>query len=155
MLRIFPMTTQPTAPAARRGVLNIELLVAALVLGMAMALLLPGLKAAARVREERQFEVLARIELNNLRSAAEATRGAVTADANTGNEGSTSQLSPWFRARYPDADLSRSVESGSEQWPGGDGVRLSISRPAVDRGRTAPVSLVFWPGSGRLSGGLP
>jgi len=149
------MTTDWMSPPTRRGVLQIELLIAALVLGMAISLLLPGLKAASRVRQERQFEVLARLELNNLRSVTEAARGTQAVAAGAGDDTATLRLSTWFLARYPDAELSQSVEPASELWPAGDGVRLSISRPAADRGRTAPVSLVFWPGSGSISGVAP
>lgn len=141
MLRPFIMNTDMPLLSRRRGLLNIELLVAAAVLGMAISLLLPGMQAASRVRQARQFEVLARVELNNLRSAAEAA--------------ATPQLSAWFLSRYPDAELSISAVPGSELWPAGEGVRLSISRPETDRGRAAPVSLVFWPVSGGRSGATP
>jgi type II secretory pathway pseudopilin PulG len=141
MLRPFIMNTDMPLLSRRRGLLNIELLVAAAVLGMAISLLLPGMQAASRVRQARQFEVLARVELNNLRSAAEAA--------------ATPQLSAWFLSRYPDAELSISAVPGSELWPAGAGVRLSISRPETDRGRAAPVSLVFWPVSGGRSGATP
>ena len=141
MLRPFNMSSDMPFPSRRRGLLNIELLVAAAVLGMAISLLLPGMQAASRVRQARQFEVLARVELNNLRSAAEAA--------------ATPQLSAWFLSRYPDAELSISAVPGSELWPAGAGVRLSISRPETDRGRAAPVSLVFWPVSGGRSGATP
>jgi type II secretory pathway pseudopilin PulG len=141
MLRPFIMNTDMPLLSRRRGLLNIELLVAAAVLGMAISLLLPGMQAASRVRQARQFEVLARVELNNLRSAAEAA--------------ATPQLSTWFLTRYPDAELSISAVPGSELWPAGAGVRLSISRPETDRGRAAPVSLVFWPVSGGRSGATP
>ncbi len=141
MLRPFIMNTDMPLLSRRRGLLNIELLVAAAVLGMAISLLLPGMQAASRVRQARQFEVLARVELNNLRSAAEAA--------------ATPQLSAWFLTRYPDAELSISAVPGSELWPAGAGVRLSISRPETDRGRAAPVSLVFWPVSGGRSGATP
>lgn len=141
MLRPFIMNTDMPLLSRRRGLLNIELLVAAAVLGMAISLLLPGMQAASRVRQARQFEVLARVELNNLRSAAEAA--------------ATPQLSTWFLTRYPDAELSISAVPGSELWPAGEGVRLSISRPETDRGRAAPVSLVFWPVSGGRSGATP
>ncbi len=151
MLRPFIMNTDMPLLSRRRGLLNIELLVAAAVLGMAISLLLPGMQAASRVRQARQFEVLARVELNNLRSAAEAAAGAAV----TAGAAATPQLSAWFLSRYPDAELSISAVPGSELWPAGAGVRLSISRPETDRGRAAPVSLVFWPVSGGRSGATP
>lgn len=141
MLRPFNMSSDMPLLSRRRGLLNIELLVAAAVLGMAISLLLPGMQAASRVRQARQFEVLARVELSNLRSAAEAA--------------ATPQLSAWFLSRYPDAELSISAVPGSELWPAGAGVRLSISRPEMDRGRAVPVSLVFWPVSDGRSGATP
>lgn len=152
MLRAFQMNFDIPLLPRRRGLLNIELLVAAVVLGMAMSLLVPGLKAASRVRAAREFEVLARVELNNLRSAAEAAGAAAGA---AGGAGVTPQLSPWFLARYPDAELSISAVPDSEFWPAGAGVRLSISRPETDRGRAVPVSLVFWPVGGGNSGATP
>lgn len=131
MVRSFRVPAAETAVRCRRGVLNTELIIAAGVLGMAMAILLPGLSAAARVRQQREFEVLARLELNNLRLTA---------------AGETRQLSGWFRSRYPDAELSESAVGALESWPAGEGVRLSISRPEANRGRTAAVTLVCWPG---------
>jgi len=126
----------------RRGILIFELIVAAVVLGMAISLLLPGLRAASRVRQERQFEVLARVELNNLRRAAEALA-------------TPPRLSAWFTARYPEAELSISTLPAAESWPAGDGVRLSISRPVIDELRAAPVALVFWPSAGSAAGANP
>jgi len=139
----------------RHGLLQIELLVAAAVLGMAISLLLPGMQAASRVRQARQFEVLARVELNNLRSAAEAAAVAAVTDGAAAGAAATPQLSAWFLSRYPDAKLSISAVPGSDLWPAGAGVRLSISRPETDRGRAVPVSLVFWPVSGGRSGATP
>lgn len=143
MLRTHIPCQQPTAIPIQRGFLNVELLIATLVLGIAMTLLLPGLSAAARIRQERQFEVLARLELNNLRIATEATPTAAQ------------QLSAWFLTRYPDAKLQISAVPATELWPAGEGLRFSISRPAPDSTRTVPVTLVCWPAAGRLPGTAP
>ena len=143
MLRPISKTTKPEElRSPRRGILSFELIVAAFVLGMAISLLLPGLRAASRVRQQRQFEVLARVELNNLRRAAEAMAASP-------------QLSAWFVARYPEAELSISAVPAAESWPAGEGVRLSISRPVIDEGRAAPVALVFWPSAGSAAGANP
>lgn len=143
MLRPISKTTKPEElRSPRRGILSFELIVAAIVLGMAISLLLPGLRAASRVRQARQFEVLARVELNNLRRAAEATAASP-------------QLSAWFVARYPEAELSISAVPAAESWPAGEGVRLSISRPVIDEGQAAPVALVFWPSAGSAAGANP
>lgn len=142
---ISKKTNTENLRSPRRGILSFELIVAAVVLGMAISLLLPGLRAASRVRQERQFEVLARVELNNLRRAAEEA-GPVAAPP---------QLSAWFVARYPEAELSISAVPAAESWPAGDGVRLSISRPVIDEGRAAPVALIFWPSAGSAAGANP
>jgi type II secretory pathway pseudopilin PulG len=130
----------PCTVRKRRGVMLLEVVIAAIILSTAMALLVPGLAASARQREQRRFEVLSRLELGNLRVVAESRGTSATA-------GQLS-LSGWFQRQYPDAVLQvESVATNSDSWPCGDGLRFSITRP--DAGSSSPVviSLICWPGA--------
>jgi type II secretory pathway pseudopilin PulG len=141
MYRSLQPRIWPTKIAAnRRGLSMIELIITAIVLATTMTLLVPGLYASAKQREQRKFEVLARLELSNLQATARSSAG----------ESSQPALAEWFRSRYPDAELQvEPVPAGAGNWPCGDGLRLSISRAESGDGKSAVVSLVIWPGVDR------
>ena len=79
-----------------RGALLVEGVVACLILGVAMAMLVPALTAIGRQRQAMRFDTLAMIELNNISSLVRASAVPV-ADI---------RISPWFSDRYSDARLT-------------------------------------------------
>lgn len=131
-----PSSARPTI--SRHGLSLVDVVITTIVLATTMSLLVPGLYAAAKQREQRKFEVLARMELNNL----SATMKSLVKDR------PQPALAAWFRSRYPDAELLvEAVPTQNNAWPCGDGLRLSISRAESGDGKSAVISLVIWPGA--------
>lgn len=118
----------------RRGILMIEVIVSALLIGTAMVVLLPGMVSVKRQRLDQRFEVFAMIEINN---AAEAVK--------SGNH--SPQLGRWFAERYRTALLTTELLTEPPIVPEGSGLtacRISISRPKPPGKPNQTVSEVIW-----------
>ncbi len=118
----------------RRGILMVEVIVSALLIGTAMVVLLPGMVSVKKQRLDQRFEVFAMIEIHN---AAEAVK--------SGN--ASPQLGRWFADRYRTASLSTGVLTEPPIVPEGSGLtafRISISRPKPPGHPNQTVSQVIW-----------
>lgn len=118
----------------RRGVMVVETLIAALLIGTAVGILLPGVSAVKRQRLSQRFEVLGMVELNNV---ADSLRHSVSAP----------NLSPWFLQRYKSATLTLEELSTSPIVPEASGLkafRVSIHRPLQKGLPDQRISVVVW-----------
>ena len=112
----------------------VETLIAALLIGTAVGILLPGVAAVKRQRLSQRFEVLGMVELNNV---TESLRHS-TSEPN---------LSPWFLQRYKSSTLTVEELSASSVVPEGSGLkalRVSILRPLQKSLPEQRVSVVVW-----------
>lgn len=121
---------------ARRGSLLIEALVAAIILGVAMSMLVPGLSAVRHQRQTQRFEALTMVELNNI-----AEFLALSADSDA-----SPVLSKWFQERYSTARLEteRLPVAPDGAATGLQAVRLTIRRPSLPSMPDQQVSVVVW-----------
>lgn len=121
---------------SRSGLLMLELVVSALLIGVLISMLSQGITLVSRQQKKQSFHALARIELNNLERTATADFGKWT-------------LSESFRRRFPDAKLQ--VEAITEQQSGlpfGPAVKASLAQ-LQNNGTAQQVQLVLWPRSAR------
>jgi len=119
-----------------RGALLVEGVVACLILGVAIAMLVPALTAIGRQRQAMRFDTLAMIELNNISSFVRASAVPV-ADV---------RISPWFSDRYSDARLTAESLPGTDATTNSsmEAIRLSIRRPQMETMPDQTVSIVVW-----------
>ena len=134
----------------RRGSILIEAVVGAMILGVAMAMLVPGLTGIRRQRQALRFETLAMVELNNiaefLPQLKPAATGIETANPDDPSLELPPELSPWFAARYTNAKLLSGVLPAADgaMSNGLQGVRLTIHQPAFQSMPDLKVSVVVW-----------
>ena len=145
------MTLPPMKhPAAnpRRGSILIEAVVGAMILGVAMAMLVPGLSGVRRQRQAVRFEILAMVELNNIAEFLPSLKPIAVDAANHKDLvfEQTPELSPWFAARYANAQLTADIlpTVEGEVLNGLRGIRLTIHRPAFEAMPDQKVSVVVW-----------
>ncbi len=132
----------------RRGSFLVEAMVGAMILGVVAAMLVPGLTGVRRQRQALRFETLAMVELNNIAEFLPKLKPA-TVDAVIENEEPFEQrpeLSPWFTARYLNAQLKADVLPAEtrEATNGLRAIRLTIHRPAIAAVPDQKVSVVVW-----------
>lgn len=134
----------------RRGSILIEAVVGAMILGVAMAMLVPGLTGIRRQRQALRFETLAMVELNNIAEfLPKLNPGATRTETVNPVEQSFEHppvLSPWFTARYTNAELLADILPAADgaTTNGLHGVRLTIHRPAFQSMPDQKVSVVVW-----------
>ncbi len=134
----------------RRGSILIEAIVGAMILGVAMAMLVPGLTGVRRQRQALRFETLAMLELNNIAEFLPKPKPAATDTAAANPNDSVSEpapeLSPWFTARYADAELQTDIlpVADGAATNGLRGIRLTIHQPAFQSMPDQKVSVVVW-----------
>jgi hypothetical protein len=132
-----------------RGSILLEAVVGAMILGVAMALLVPGLTSVRRQRQAVRFETMAMVELNNIAEFLpdlNVTTNDGSDDSGTLEFSETPQLSEWFTARYSGAELDVELLPPAPNDPVESlyGVRLTIQRPASDFLPNQKVSTVVW-----------
>lgn len=118
----------------RRGVLIVEAVVAALILGAAVAMLVPALTAVRRQRMAQQFEALAMVELNNIEELLPETLPTEFSP----------KLNAWFQDRYRSARLEVELLPISEDAPGLQPLRMTIRKPLMESMPEQVVSVVIW-----------
>ena len=120
----------------RRGSMLTEGIIACLILGVAIAMLVPGLSAIGRQRQAIRFDTLAMIELNNIANVI----------TKTDTKSPDIKISGWFAGRYANAvfemeplktddDVSKDLLNG---------LRLTIHRPQAEGMPDQKVSVVVW-----------
>lgn len=116
--------------------LIVDAIVAAILLGTAMAMLVPSLSAVRHQRQLLRFESLAMLELNNVAEFLPASPETAGPPA----------LSDWFRSRYATAELKTELLPASEDQTaiGLQAIRLTIRRPGVQAMPDQSVSVVVW-----------
>lgn len=131
----------------RRGVMMIEVIVAAVILGVAIAMLLPGMTAVRKQRLAMRFESLAIVEIRN--QIALRTMPRQPRDESTVEQSSEPVLSGWFVERYPNARLDvQTVSDPAASVDDVQPVRYTIHRASTDAMPDQAVSLVVWMLSG-------
>ena len=122
----------------------------AMILGVAMAMLVPGLTGVRRQRQALRFETLAMVELNNIAEflphLKPAAGAAETVNPDDPPFDRPPALSPWFAARYVKAKLQTDILPSAI---GDDadrlrGIRLTIHQPAFEAMPNQKVSVVVW-----------
>ena len=119
---------------SRRGVLVIEAIVGAIILGAAIALLVPAMTAVRRQRMAQRFETLAMVELNN---AEELLPESVDPAA-------LPKLTTWFQNRYQQAVLEIELLPVSDDTKTLQPLRLTIRQPLMEAMPEQKVSVVIW-----------
>lgn len=119
---------------SRRGVLVVEAIVGAIILGAAIAMLVPAMTAVRRQRMAQRFETLAMIELNNVEALLPETV----------DPAALPKLTTSFQERYQqavmDAELLLVSEDGKMLQP----LRLTIRQPLMESMPEQKVSIVIW-----------
>ena len=118
----------------RRGIMLVETLVAALLIGAAIGILLPGVSAVKRQRLSQRFEIMGLIELNNV---AETLKASSAEPA----------LSEWFLKRYKAETLAVEEVAEPSVVPESSELkayRLTIRRPLQKGSPDQKVSVVVW-----------
>jgi type II secretory pathway pseudopilin PulG len=118
----------------RRGMLIIEAIVGAIILGAAIAMLVPAMTAVRRQRMAQRFETLAMVELNNVE---ELLRESVDPAA-------LPKLTSWFQERYQQAVLEAELLPVSEDAKTLQPLRLTIRQPLMESMPEQKVSVVIW-----------
>ena len=119
---------------SRRGVLVIEAIIGAIILGAAIAMLVPALTAVRRQRMAQRFETLAMVELNN---AEELLPESVDPAA-------LPKLTTWFQNRYQQAVLEIELLPVSDDTKTLQPLRLTIRQPLMEAMPEQKVSVVIW-----------
>ncbi len=119
---------------SRRGILVVEAIVGAIILGAAIAMLVPALTAVRRQRMAQRFETLAMVELNNV---AELLPESVDPAA-------LPKLTTWFQQRYQRAVLEAELLPVSDDAKSLQPLRLTIHQPLMEAMPEQKVSVVVW-----------
>jgi hypothetical protein len=119
---------------SRRGVLVVEAIVGAIILGAAIAMLVPAMTAVRRQRMVQRFETLAMVELNNVEALLPETV----------DPAALPKLTAWFQTRYEQAVLEAELLPVSEDAKSLQPLRLTISKPSMEAMPTQKVSVVIW-----------
>lgn len=119
---------------SRRGVLVIEAIVGAIILGAAIAMLVPALTAVRRQRMAQRFETLAMVELNNVEELLPESV----------DPAALPELTTWFQNRYQQAILEAELLPISEDAKTLQPLRLTIRQPLMESMPEQKVSVVIW-----------
>ena len=119
---------------SRRGVLVIEAIVGAIILGAAIAMLVPALTAVRRQRMAQRFETLAMVELNNVEELLPESV----------DPAALPKLTTWFQNRYQQAVLEAERLPVSEDAKTLQPLRLTIRQPLMASMPEQKVSVVIW-----------
>ena len=119
---------------SRRGVLVVEAIVGAIILGAAIAMLVPAMTAVRRQRMAQRFETLAMVELNNIEELLPETI----------DPAALPKLTPWFQERYEQAVLEAELLPVSEDAKSLQPLRLTIRRPLMESMPERKISVVIW-----------
>ena len=118
----------------RRGMLIIEAIVGAIILGAAIAMLVPAMTAVRRQRMAQRFETLAMVELNNVEELLPETVDSAALP----------KLTTWFQERYQQAVLEAELLPVSEDAKTLQPLRLTIRQPLMESMPEQKVSVVIW-----------
>lgn len=119
---------------SRRGVLVIEAIVGAIILGAAIAMLVPALTAVRRQRMAQRFETMAMVELNNVEELLPESV----------DPAALPELTTWFQNRYQQAILEAELLPISEDAKTLQPLRLTIRQPLMESMPEQKVSVVIW-----------
>ena len=119
---------------SRRGVLVVEAIVGAIILGAAIAMLVPTLTAVRRQRMAQRFETLAMVELNNVEALLPETI----------DPAALPKLTTWFQERYQQAALEAELLPISEDAKTLQPLKLTIHQPLMESMPEQKVSVVIW-----------
>ena len=119
---------------ARRGALIVEAIVGAIILGAAIAMLVPAMTAVRRQRMAQRFETLAMVELNNIEELLPETV----------DPAALPKLTTWFQQRYQQAVLEAELLPISEDAKTLQPLRLTIRQPLMESMPEQKVSVVLW-----------
>ncbi len=128
--------TQPLklSQRSRRGVLVVEAIVGAIILGAAIAMVVPAMTAVRRQRMAQRFETLAMVELNNVEELLPETI----------DPAALPKLTTWFQERYKQAVLKVEQLPVSEEAKALQPLRLTIRQPLMESMPEQQVSVVIW-----------
>jgi hypothetical protein len=115
-------------------VLVIEAIVGAIILGAAIAMLVPALTAVRRQRMAQRFETLAMVELNNVEEMLPESV----------DPAALPKLTTWFQNRYQQAVLVAELLPVSEDAKTLQPLRLTIRQPLMESMPEQKVSVVIW-----------
>jgi hypothetical protein len=115
-------------------VLVIEAIVGAIILGAAIAMLVPALTAVRRQRMAQRFETLAMVELNNVEQLLPESV----------DPAALPKLTTWFQDRYQKAVLEAELLTVSEEAKTLQPLRLTIRQPLMESMPEQKVSVVIW-----------
>jgi hypothetical protein len=115
-------------------VLVIEAIVGAIILGAAIAMLVPALTAVRRQRMAQRFETLAMVELNNVEELLPESV----------DPAALPKLTTWFQKRYQQAVLVAELLPVSEDAKTLQPLRLTIRQPLMESMPEQKVSVVIW-----------
>ena len=118
----------------RRGMLIIEAIVGAIILGAAIAMLVPAMTAVRRQRMAQRFETLAMVELNNIEELL----------PETADPAALPKLTTWFQERYQQAVLEAELLPVSDEAKTLQPLRLTIRQPLMESMPEQKVSIVIW-----------
>ena len=119
---------------SRRGVLVVEAIVGAIILGAAIAMVVPAMTAVRRQRMAQRFETLAMVELNNVEELLPETI----------DPAALPKLTTWFQERYKQAVLKVEQLPVSEEAKALQPLRLTIRQPLMESMPEQQVSVVIW-----------
>jgi len=119
---------------SRRGVLVIEAIIGAIILGAAIAMLVPAMTAVRRQRMAQRFETLAMVELNNVEELLPETI----------DPASLPKLTGWFQGRYQQAVLEAELLPISDDAKTLQPLKLTIRQPLMESMPEQKVSVVIW-----------
>jgi hypothetical protein len=114
--------------------LIIEAIVGAIILGAAIAMLVPAMTAVRRQRMAQRFETLAMVELNNVEELLPETV----------DPAALPKLTSWFQERYQKAVLEAELLPISEDAKTLQPLRLTIRQPLMESMPEQKVSVVIW-----------
>jgi type II secretory pathway pseudopilin PulG len=123
---------------SRRGALIVEAIVGAIILGAAIAMLVPAMTAVRRQRMAQRFETLAMVELNNIEELLPETI----------DPANQPKLTAWFQDRYQQAVIEAELLPVSEDAKTMQPLRLTIRQPLMESMPEQKVSVVIWRKSG-------
>lgn len=118
----------------RHGALVVEAIVGAVILGAAIAMVVPAMTAVRRQRMAQRFETLAMVELNNVDALLPETMDPAVLPKLTG----------WFQERYRQAVLEAELLPVSEDARSLQPLRLTIRQPLMESMPEQKVSVVIW-----------
>jgi hypothetical protein len=119
---------------SRRGALVVEAIVGAIILGAAIAMLVPAMTAVRRQRMAQRFETLAMVELNNIEELLPETVDPAVLP----------KLTTWFQQRYQQAVLEAELLPISEDAKTLQPLKLTIRQPLMESMPEQKVSIVLW-----------